>query len=441
MKHISRLIFLLAAVLMLASCYKCPPEGDHVVAYTVDKGPEQRVYLVDNNEWQALLDRFCNYAEDGSEVTFYNANHKAAKSPTKEAVTYSTTDREAMKRWMAQMEDEGMTVTVTYDPNTGTYSGMAYAIAQQQGTCYTGQLVSVARDYYSDIPQYGYWALRINEDTVFRLAWNGSYHPTNTPLIISGAEYHMGDTVTLCGSTYAKYGYEYTEIIYILDLDNHNYEDDLWRPFLTLCSEGDPGGLMITIDENNHTIYSTSTNENLIWQGKIGGGIFRYEETSQTDNLGNPIYMVYNDATQSGGNPFSIEQRPNGYMILHDLTSSSGSSSSIWLYRRYIGWETWVCDTLGFNIVIHIDVGGDLPYHQGYSSYPFYVDCTTPFEAGSFVNNNYGYWGPLTYTETGREVNSTYEEIDYKTIRMTPVGEPDGCIDSYVFHLIERTRE
>jgi hypothetical protein len=440
MKHLLKFTFVVAAVLMLASCYKCPPEGDHVVAYTVDKGPEQRVYLVDNNEWQALLDRFCDYAEDGSEVTFYNANHKAAKSPTKEAVTYSTTNREEMKRWMAQMEDEGMTVTVTYDPATGTYNGMAYATAPQQGTCYTGQLVSVARDYYSDIPQYGYWALRINEDTVFRLAWNGSYHPTNTPLIISGAEYHMGDTVTLCGSTYAKYGYEYTEIIYILDLDNHNYEDDLWRPFLTLCSEGDPGGLMITIDENNHTIYSTSTNENLIWQGKIGGGIFRYEETSQTDNLGNPIYMVYNDATQSGGNPFSIEQRPNGYMILHDLTASSGSSSSIWLYRRYIGWKTWVCDTLGFNIVIHIDVGGDLSYYQGYSSYPFYVDCTTPFEAGSFINN-YGYWGPLTYTETGREVNFTYEEIDYKTIRMTPVGEPDGCIDSYVFHLIERTRE
>ena len=129
MKHLLKFTFVVAAVLMLASCYKCPPEGDHVVAYTVDKGPEQRVYLVDNNEWQALLDRFCDYAEDGSEVTFYNANHKAAKSPTKEAVTYSTTDREEMKRWMAQMEDEGMTVTVTFDPATGTWNGTAYATA------------------------------------------------------------------------------------------------------------------------------------------------------------------------------------------------------------------------------------------------------------------------------------------------------------------------
>ncbi len=131
MKHLLKFTFVVAAVLMLASCYKCPPEGDHVVAYTVDKGPEQRVYLVDNNEWQALLDRFCDYAEDGSEVTFYNANHKAAKSPTKDATTYSTTDREAMKRWMAQMEDAGMTVTVSYDPATGTWNGTAYAVAPQ----------------------------------------------------------------------------------------------------------------------------------------------------------------------------------------------------------------------------------------------------------------------------------------------------------------------
>ena len=33
---------------------------------------------------------------------------------------------------MAQMEDEGMTVTVTYDPATGTWNGTAYATAPQQ---------------------------------------------------------------------------------------------------------------------------------------------------------------------------------------------------------------------------------------------------------------------------------------------------------------------
>ena len=134
MKHLLKLTFVLAAVLMLASCYKCPPEGNHVVAYTVDKGPEQRVYLVDDKEWQELLDRFCNYAEEGSTVTFYNANRATKGHAAKDATTFSTTDREAMKRWMAQMEDEGMTVTVTFDPNTGTWNGTAYATAPSVGS-------------------------------------------------------------------------------------------------------------------------------------------------------------------------------------------------------------------------------------------------------------------------------------------------------------------
>ena len=134
---------MLAAVMLLGACNKENSVVSHVrdIVYTVtDNGAQAAslrdgtvqtttVHLENEAEWQELLDRFCDYAEEGSEVTFYNANHKAAKSPTKEAVTYSTTDREAMKRWMAQMEDEGKTVTVTYDPNTGTWNGTAYATA------------------------------------------------------------------------------------------------------------------------------------------------------------------------------------------------------------------------------------------------------------------------------------------------------------------------
>ena len=39
-----------------------------------------------------------------------------------------------MKRWMAQMEDEGKTVTVSYDPSSGTYHGEAYATAPHPQT-------------------------------------------------------------------------------------------------------------------------------------------------------------------------------------------------------------------------------------------------------------------------------------------------------------------
>ena len=131
MKHYRLFSTILAAVMMLAACYKCPPESDHVVIYSIDEGVEHRVILTYEAEWQSLLDRFCNWAEEGSVVTFYNANRSAKGHAAKDASTFSTTDREAMKRWMAQMEDQGMTVTVTYDPATGTWNGTAYATASQ----------------------------------------------------------------------------------------------------------------------------------------------------------------------------------------------------------------------------------------------------------------------------------------------------------------------
>ncbi len=152
MKQIARLATLLAAVLLTTSCTKCwwPEDTVRDITYTVTDGPQASsrqntdnmtvtVHLTTDAEFDALLEQFCDYAEDGSEVTFYNASlvqHSKFKvhNSTKEAVTYSTTDREAMKRWMAQMEDEGKTVTVTYDPATGTWTGVAYLNADSQST-------------------------------------------------------------------------------------------------------------------------------------------------------------------------------------------------------------------------------------------------------------------------------------------------------------------
>ena len=130
MKHTAKLFTLLAAVLIFAACNKDKEElrQERDIVYTVAEQTATTVHLTTEAEWDALLDQFCDYAEGGSTVTFRNAQSpSASKGATKEAVTYSTTDREEMKRWMAQMEDEGMTVTVTFDPATGTYSGTAYA--------------------------------------------------------------------------------------------------------------------------------------------------------------------------------------------------------------------------------------------------------------------------------------------------------------------------
>ena len=134
MKKIAFVTALLAAVFALTGCRSEPVELRHErdIVYRV-ANQSYTVHLTTEAEWQQLLDRFCDYAEGGSSVTFRNAK-SANKSATKEAVTYSTTDREAMKRWMAQMEDEGMTVTVTYDSGTGTWTGVAYLNADSQST-------------------------------------------------------------------------------------------------------------------------------------------------------------------------------------------------------------------------------------------------------------------------------------------------------------------
>ena len=136
MKKIFFILMGLTAIIGLGSCSKDDDKSSRFnerdIVYTVAEETTS-VHLTTEAEWQQLLDRFCDYAEGGSSVTFRNAK-SANKSATKEAVTYSTTDREAMKRWMAQMEDEGKTVTVSYDPSSGTYHGEAYATAPHPQT-------------------------------------------------------------------------------------------------------------------------------------------------------------------------------------------------------------------------------------------------------------------------------------------------------------------
>ena len=129
MKTNLKLVALLAAVICFAACEKnIEMHHERDIVYTVAEQTTTTVHLTTEAEWDALLDRFCDYAEEGSSVTFRNTK-SANKSATKDATTFSTTSRDEMKRWMARMEDAGMTVTVSYDPNTGTWNGTAYATA------------------------------------------------------------------------------------------------------------------------------------------------------------------------------------------------------------------------------------------------------------------------------------------------------------------------
>jgi hypothetical protein len=132
MKHIIRLSILLAALFALAACHPEEHEILRDIVYSVDNAAEQHITTHGDAEFDALLERFCGYAEVGSTVTFHGAS--ASSHPTKDVVTYSTTSRDEIKAWMRDMEAAGMTVTVTYDPSTGTWNGTAYANAPQPAT-------------------------------------------------------------------------------------------------------------------------------------------------------------------------------------------------------------------------------------------------------------------------------------------------------------------
>ncbi len=194
MKTSVKLFALLAAVLMLAACNPEPVEVERDIVYTV-AAETTTVHLTTEAEWQQLLDRFCDYAEGGSSVTFRNAK-SANKSASKEAITYSTTDREAMKRWMAQMEDEGKTVTVTYDPATGTWNGTAYATAPQPPMP-SGGLITYECDWMNS---FGYiWSFDTANHRVYITLHDHQFYPQDRSYVpdypVGVYEYRHADEV------------------------------------------------------------------------------------------------------------------------------------------------------------------------------------------------------------------------------------------------------
>lgn len=245
MKIANRLIVLLAALLTFSACTKENEIAlhDRDFTYTVDNislHVRDITYTVGNNtttvhlttdaEWQTLLDRFCNYAQDGKSVTFQNSK-KVSKRATKDAVTYNTTNREEMKRWMAKMEEQGKTVTVTYDPGTGTWNGTAYTAPptnpEPQGDYISGVLgnapIPMLTMSADEEPTGLGWTLQMG-DTAIWLVTGGNFITVEGPtLTLDDTTYNINESVTLCGRCYGildYYGYFFP--ILILD-GTYNY--------------------------------------------------------------------------------------------------------------------------------------------------------------------------------------------------------------------------
>ena len=181
-----------------------PVENKRIIVYTVDSDEGARNLQTDS-EWDAMLDLFCEYAVEGKVVKFYNMStqtrYSKNGSASKDATTFTTRDRQEMKDWMKTMEKAGKTVCVSYDPNSGTYYGSAYATLPytlNMSNCYTGVMECVevpeTDDYtLSDMVP----ALRISEDSVLILIKDGY-------TMVCGGDMEE-DTITLCGTVETRH--------------------------------------------------------------------------------------------------------------------------------------------------------------------------------------------------------------------------------------------
>lgn len=109
-------------------------------------------------EWHALLDSLFDAVDGGCELTFWDA--AAAQQQAKETVTYTTASRDSAFAWGEKMYDEGYTISVIFDPQTGRYNCSAVKTNSAPERQYRNVGVSVC----------GYlnpWGHRVDSDTAW----------------------------------------------------------------------------------------------------------------------------------------------------------------------------------------------------------------------------------------------------------------------------------
>ena len=467
MKKIAFVTALLAAVFALTGCRSEPVELRHErdIVYTVAE-QTTNVHLTTEAEWQALLDRFCDYAEGGSSVTFRNTN-RAAKAATKEAVTYSTTDREAMKRWMAQMEDEGMTVTVTYDPATGTWNGTAYATAPQQHDCYTGTLVEVPNPQMEEGPNLPgmVMALQINADSTLIIADGGHWFWDGyLPLSDSSAIY-PGGPITLCGTVEARQDYNGDTFLQ-LEIGPGPQPAPTPNPVphpnggvLTYVCDASPmWRIIMSIDTVNNYIYATgmmydSINTFVGYNLLVPEGVCTYHWFNPADSG----FGSYADRAWLYIQNANVTERAAHYYITGNLDFGQGftlhyaeyfpldgNTVTDFAFVRSDEYPTSVHRSDECDIIVHTHDNAN----EGQSYVFSRVNCPLPFENGKFTMGPYEWYYPQDpnapyFRETitlryGISGNTYHFGLDFPDC---PCAywfhlDPDACFENFFFELL-----
>ena len=97
----------------------------YTVRYSIN-GVTHTERLFDKAEYDALLLRLLALAREGYDVVIVGGNSMGDVSLAKEVVTYTTKKEVEAVAWTKQKIDEGYTVQMSYDQQTGEYTCIAY---------------------------------------------------------------------------------------------------------------------------------------------------------------------------------------------------------------------------------------------------------------------------------------------------------------------------
>lgn len=222
MKTTFRLTAFFAAILLLVSCTEKSNEPviikqERDIFYAVAEnatlsvlsGNGTTTHLTTDDQWESLLDHFCDYAQGGEQVMFCNT-HTGSQSLAKGTITdtptsITTSDREELKAWMKAMETAGKTVIVTYNEGNGTWNGRAYAnlgaqASESEAQDYSGILTFIPTPVMDNPPLGGMvMALQVSESNTYIITMHGMMMWFDTDTSNDTMELLQGTQTSLTG--------------------------------------------------------------------------------------------------------------------------------------------------------------------------------------------------------------------------------------------------
>ena len=215
-------------------------------------GESGHATVTGDEAWHALLDTLFDAVDEGCVVSFWEAADGGAGQPTKESVTYRTASRDSAYAWGERMYDQGYTVSVIFDPDSGQY------------VCSAAKITPVITTTFEPIPlsEYlpGTWVI---DGTV--LAWYpyGEEHPDGNWWFDYGYNYSYNDSLVFTDSTV------YTTVMggswgpYII-LDSNTIQMQLPLYQVWYMYEFSSRSIIYQLDENRMLIHGYLPNQSFL---------------------------------------------------------------------------------------------------------------------------------------------------------------------------------